>query len=104
MKSSAIFKVTERYLKANPKKTWLSRISIILMVALMTCVFVGKDTVIRYMSDVAESLYGSWHYSFYNVNEEEYEQIQNFSYMKETALSENLQLSMFEQSANSNKK
>ncbi len=103
MKSSAIFKVTDRYLKANPKKTWLSRISIILMVALMTCVFVGKDTVIRYMSDVAESLYGSWHYSFYNVNEEEYEQIQNFSYMKETALSENLQLSMFEQSANSNK-
>lgn len=103
MRSDPVYTVTDKYLKANPKKTWLARISMILMVALLTCVFTGKDTVLRYMGDLSEALFGSWHYAFYNVNQKEYQQIRSFDFMKETAVSENLAFTEFQQSSNTEK-
>ncbi len=103
MKKNIIFSITKRYLQANKKRTLLARISMILMVALLCCVFVGKDTVTTYMADVAGTSFGKWHFSFYSVDEEQYTSIKSLDYVKQTAISENLDYSLFPQSANASK-
>ena len=42
-----IHQVTLKHMKMNKKRTVLSIVGIALMVMLLTCVFVGKDTRIR---------------------------------------------------------
>ena len=42
-----IFQVTRRYMKRNRRRTAITFLGILLMVILMTCVFVGQDTVVN---------------------------------------------------------
>ena len=56
-----IFHVTRQYMKRNKGRTAVTFTGIALMVMLMTCVFVGKDTVLRYLEKVASLRSGSWH-------------------------------------------
>lgn len=82
--------ITDRYIRANPKRARTARISLILMIALMTCVFVGRDTVMHYMETAASRVYGSWHFAFYDVTAEEYEEIRNMEGIQTAALSQDL--------------
>ena len=100
MKKDYIYTLTSRYLKANGKRTLITRLSLTLMVALLTCVFVGKDSVMGYMTDAAEQTYGKWHVAFYDISVQEYEEIRNNKAVDETALSDNLGYTVFEGSHN----
>ena len=70
-----IFHVTKCYMKLNRGRTMVTFIGILFMVILMTCVFVGKDTVIDYLERVAALDKGSWHLMVYDLSEEEARQI-----------------------------
>jgi ABC-type antimicrobial peptide transport system permease subunit len=98
-----IFYVTRQYMKQNKKRTWMTAIGIFLMVVLITCVFIGKDTALSYLTQVAESKSGSWHVIAYNADSEQYEKIKNLSYIDETAVSYDMGFSECEQSKNSQK-
>ena len=54
-------------MKRNPGRTAVTFTGIALMVMLMTCVFVGKDTVLRYLEKVASLHSGSWHMTVYDI-------------------------------------
>ncbi len=98
-----VFYVTRQYMKQNKKRTITTLIGIVFMVILMTCVFVGKDTAIRYLEQVAVSKSGSWHIAAYDVNKEQYEKIKALDYVAETAVSCDLGYSEFMQSQNGDK-
>ena len=98
-----IFYVTRQYMKQNKKRTFITALGIFLMVLLMTCVFVGKDTAISYLTQVAESKNGSWHVIAYDVDDNQYQQIQNLDFIKNTAVSYDMGYSDCEQSKNSEK-
>lgn len=66
-----IFHVTWQYMKRNCGRTAVTFTGIALMVMLMTCVFVGKDTAIHYMENVAALHAGSWHLTVYDIRAEE---------------------------------
>ena len=53
MKNRIVWRVTRRYMKQNKKRTFTAFLGILFMVVLMTCVFVGKDTAIAYLRQVA---------------------------------------------------
>ena len=63
-----IFHVTRQYMKRNKGRTAVTFTGIALMVMLMTCVFVGKDTVLRYLEKVASLHSGSWHMTVYGLD------------------------------------
>ena len=65
-----IFQVTRRYMKRNRRRTAITFLGILLMVILMTCVFVGKDTVVNYLQNVAALHTGSWHLTAHGLNAE----------------------------------
>lgn len=94
-----IYYVTRQYMKLNRKRTITTLVGIVFMVLLMTCVFVGKDTSLSYLEQIASEKSGSWHVSVYNVNEEQYNQIRELEYMGETAVSKTYGYSYLEQSA-----
>ena len=98
-----IFYVTRQYMKQNKKRTFITALGIFLMVLLMTCVFVGKDTAISYLTQVAESKNGSWHVIAYDADANQYQQIQNLDFVKETAVSYDMGYSDCEQSKNPEK-
>ena len=58
-------------MKRNPGRTAVTFTGIALMVMLMTCVFVGKDTVLRYLEKVASLHSGSWHMTVYDIHAED---------------------------------
>ena len=66
-----IFHVTRQYMKRNKGRTAVTFTGIALMVMLMTCVFVGKDTVLRYLEKVASLHAGSWHLTVYDIHAED---------------------------------
>lgn len=66
-----IFHVTRQYMKRNKGRTAVTFTGIALMVMLMTCVFVGKDTVLRYLEKVASLHAGSWHMTVYDIHAED---------------------------------
>ena len=66
-----IFHVTRQYMKRNKGRTAVTFTGIALMVMLMTCVFVGKDTVLRYLEKVASLRSGSWHMTVYDIHAED---------------------------------
>ena len=70
------------------------------MVALLTCVIVGKDSVVQYIENVASMSYGKWHVAFYDVNQQEYEKIKQLDYIDHIAVSENLDYTLFSKSQN----
>lgn len=98
-----VFYVTRQYMKQNKKRTITTFIGIVFMVILMTCVFVGKDTAIRYLEQVAASKSGSWHIVAYGASEEQYEKIKALDYVGETAVSCDLGFSEFMQSQKAEK-
>ena len=65
-----IFQVTRRYMKRNRRRTAITFLGILLMVILMTCVFVGKDTVVNYLQNIAALHTGSWHLTAHGLNAE----------------------------------
>lgn len=71
-----IFYVTKKYMRHNPRRTAVTFIGIVFMVMLMTCVFVGRDSVMGYLYDVAVCDKGSWHVMTYDITEEQAEQIE----------------------------
>lgn len=98
-----VHQVTKQYMKKNFKRTLISYVGITLMVMLMTCVFVGKDTFLAYLSNMAEEHYGKWHISFYDIDREQLDNIEQKDYINETAVSENLFYTEFPQTGNSNR-
>ncbi len=93
-----VHQVTMEYMKKNKKRTFTTLMGIVFMVMLMTCVFVGKDTAIRYLEDLASLERGSWHLSVYDVTDEEYEQICNMEDVVQVGVSSNQDYIVFEQS------
>lgn len=87
-------------MKLNWKRTMTTLVGIVFMVLLMTCVFVGKDTSLSYLAQVASEKSGSWHASVYDVNEEQYNQIKELNYIEETAVSGTYGYSYLPQSVN----
>ncbi len=94
-----VHQVTKEYMKKNKKRTLTTLMGIVFMVMLMTTVFVGKDTAIRYLEELASLERGSWHISIYDVTDEEFEQIKVMEDVEQIGVSSNLEYAMFEQSA-----
>ncbi|MBR2811253.1 MAG: ABC transporter permease [Solobacterium sp.] len=92
--------VTRQYLLLNKRRTIISIVTLMLTVVLLTCVFVGRDTVINGFTKLAEQEYGSWHIACYDIDEKQYEQIQALPDVRETAVTENLMYTAFAQSGN----
>lgn len=82
-----VFHVIRQYMKQNKKRTITTAIGIMFMVMMMTCVFVGKDTAISYLTQVAESKSGSWHMAVYGLNKEQYDKISTLDFVDKAALS-----------------
>lgn len=89
MRKNIVHYVTARYMKQNKKRTFTTFLGIVLMVTLMTCVFVGKDTGMAFMEYAVSLKDGKWHVSFYDTDEKGLEEAKKLSYVKETALSAN---------------
>lgn len=98
-----VFYVTRQYMKQNKKRTFITALGIFFMVVLMTCVFIGKDTAVAYLTQVAESKSGSWHVTAYHADADQYQQIRNLSYIEKTAVSYDMGYSDCEQSENAEK-
>ena len=93
-----IFRVTREYMKKNKRRTQITFLGILIMVMLMTAVFVGKDTVMHFMSDVVAGDKGSWHAMVYDVNSEQVEAVKELPYMAEVNISRSLGYTEFAQS------
>lgn len=92
--------VTAKYMLQNKKRTLTTFFGIVFMVLLMTCVFVGKDTGLAFMEQVASQKEGKWHISLYDVGTKEREAVQNLPYVKETAISASYGYTDFPNSGN----
>ncbi len=100
MKKNIVFYVTRQYMKQNKGRTLTTFAGIVFMVLLMTCVFVGKDTGIRYLQDVAALKDGKWHVSMYGITSKEYEEVLEVPSVRETAVSSAYGNTEFKASAN----
>lgn len=94
-----VHQVTREYMKKNKKRTLTTLLGIVFMVMLMTCVFVGKDTAICYLENMAGLERGSWHISVYDVTDGEYEQICAMEDVEQVGVSSDLDYLLFEESA-----
>ncbi len=92
--------VTRQYMYRNKKRTFTTFIGIVFMVLLMTCVFVGKDTAIQYLQDMASAKLGKWNASVSDVTGKEQEEIQRLPYISSLSSSATLGMSDFTQSSN----
>ena len=95
-----VHQVTFKHMKMNTRRTVISVIGIALMVMLLTVVFVGKDTAIRYFVDLAGAHSGKYHYAVYDINREKLEQIKGIEGVTETGVTEDLKYTEFEQTGN----
>lgn len=73
--NKVIYSVTRKYMKLNPRRTAITFVGIVFMVMLMTCVFIGKDSVLNYLYKVAECEKGPWHLMTYDLSDDEVQQI-----------------------------
>ncbi len=71
----------------NKIRTFASFLGITLMVILMTCVFVGKDTVFGMMKATASAQNGKWHVNVYDADETVYSRLMESGYFRKTAVS-----------------
>ena len=99
-KRNIVYYVTRQYMRQNKKRTITTFAGIVFMVLLMTCVFVGKDTGVAYLEEVASLKEGKWHVSMYGITEDEYEQVKNLPYAHETAISTGYGCTAFAKSGN----
>ena len=88
--NNIVFKVTKKYMKLNSRRTAIAFMGITLMVVMMTCVFVGKETVMKYIDKVASLDKGSWHMIAYDVDAESAKTIASRGYTEMAGLSEQL--------------
>lgn len=96
-----VYQVTWKHMKMNRKRTWTMFLGIFFMVLLMTCVFVGKKTAVAYLQETGAQKKGKWHASMYDVTGKELEEVQNLSYIRETARSADYGYTDFAASENS---
>ena len=95
-----IHDVTLKHMKMNKKRTVISAIGIALMVMLLTCVLVGKDTAFKYFTDLAAKQSGAYHFAVYNINREQLQTLKDYDEVSETAVTEDLKYTEFSQSGN----
>ena len=100
MKNRIVWRVTRRYMKQNKKRTFTAFLGILFMVVLMTCVFVGKDTAIAYLRQVASQKDGKWQVSMYGITQKELSKVQSLPYVAETAVSMDLGYTSLAESKN----
>ncbi len=98
-----VHQITGQYMKMNKKRTLTTFLGIVFMVLLLTCVFVGKDTAIEYMREVASEKNGKWHIAFYDLNQEDYSRLSRVDYVKKTVQSKHLGLTTIPFSENQNR-
>lgn len=94
-KINIVHRVTKKYMRINKKRTFTAFIGITFMVLLMTCVFVGKDTAIKYLEDLSAMKQGSWHASVYDITKDKMEQLQALDMVESVHASANLGLTDF---------
>ncbi|EGC02991.1 efflux ABC transporter, permease protein [Ruminococcus albus 8] len=90
MMNNIVFRVTRKYMSLNRRRTAIAFMGIVLMVVMMTCVFVGKQTVMAYLDKVASLDKGSWHLIAYDLTPEEAKSIMQMEDVKKTGISEQL--------------
>ena len=90
MMNNIVFRVTRKYMRLNRRRTAIAFMGIVLMVVMMTCVFVGKQTVMAYLDKVASLDKGSWHLIAYDLTPEEAKSIMQMEDVKKTGVSEQL--------------
>lgn len=95
-----VYHVTRQYMKKNKRRTFTTFLGIVFMVMLMTCVFVGKDTGVAYLEDMAAANDGKWHAIVYQADKRDYEEIKGIKQVKETSLSAEYHYTDFAQSGN----
>ena len=98
-----VHRVTLKHMKMNARRTLISVIGIALMVMLLTCVFVGKDTVYRYFVDLGAAKSGSYHYAVYNIDRETLGKIKELDPIKEIGVTEDLKYTEFDRTGNPQK-
>lgn len=96
-----IFHVTKKYMKLNRRRTAITFLGILFMVMLMTCVFAGRDTVVKYLENVAELDKGGWHVIAYDIDGNKAAMISDMDEIEQTGYSKLLGYANFKQSANS---
>lgn len=99
-KVNIVHYVTGQYMRLNKKRTFTTFIGILFMVLLMTCVFVGKDTAIDYLQNLASMKEGKWHAVLYDVGQEQLGKVQEMEAVTGTAASMDMGMTVFEQSGN----
>ncbi len=99
-KRKIVHHVTRQYMMKNKRRTFTTFLGIVFMVMLMTCVFVGKDTGVAYLQDMAAANDGKWHAIVYQADKADYEEIKEIRAVKETSVSADYYYTEFEQSAN----
>lgn len=99
-RGNAVFLVTRRYMQKNRKRNILYILGLTLCIALLVCVFIGRDTAVRYMADVTAAGSGDWHIAFSNVRKGEYEKIASYPFVAKVGISGNEGNTVFPQSGN----
>ncbi|MDE5872563.1 MAG: FtsX-like permease family protein [Lachnospiraceae bacterium] len=100
-KINIVHRVTKKYMRINKKRTFTAFIGITFMVLLMTCVFVGKDTAIKYLEDLSSLKQGKWHAVVYDTTKDKREQLEAIDMVDSTFASSNLGMTDFSYSENS---
>ena len=82
-----VFQVTWEYMKKNRRRTLITFAGIVVMVMLMTAVFIGRDTVLEFLSNAIAADKGGWHAQVYDLNAEQVDQIEGLSYVDQIEVS-----------------
>lgn len=84
---NVMLQTTLRYMKLNRKRTLMTFLGIMLMVTLMTCAFVGKDTALGYMEKLGSLKDGSWHVAVYHNDIETLKNISELEFVSDSEYS-----------------
>ncbi|MCR5328203.1 MAG: ABC transporter permease [Saccharofermentans sp.] len=95
-----IHAVTLKHMKMNKKRTVISIVGIALMVMLLTCVLIGKDTAYRYFVDLTAVQKGYYHFAVYNIDKEKLDEIKDLDIVKEVGVTEDLKYTEFDKTGN----
>ena len=95
-----VFQVTKTYMKKNKKRTTITFLGILVTVILMTAVFIGKDTVMKYMENAVAADQGSWHMQVYDVDKTIVDKIKALPCIDKAEVSRALGYSEFAASGN----
>ena len=92
--------VTGQYMRQNKKRSLTTFFGIVFTVLLMTCVFVGRESAITYLEEVASQKNGKWHYTLYDITPQKRAELEALPYVSGTAAALSLGLTDFPASAN----